>query len=101
MPEMFSWYIDNNNYITQEFVDTLLENVAEAKTNDEPLKEVYKRKNPTMGNPSAPPTCARDVGILDANEDLSDTTRLYQNGLIPFSKIIVFLSKFTVILPPV
>lgn len=85
---MFSWYIDNNNYITQEFVDTLLENVAEAKTNDEPLKEVYKRKNPTMGNPSAPPTCARDVGILDANEDLSDTTRLYQNGLIPFSNLI-------------
>lgn len=88
MPEMFSWYIDNRFYITKEFVDTLLEYSIEAKSNNEALKEVFKRRKPGAGNPSSPPTFARNVGMLDTNEDLSDATRLYQNGFIPFNNLV-------------
>ena len=85
---MFSWYIDNRFYITKEFVDTLLEYSIEAKSNNEALKEVFKRRKPGAGNPSSPPTFARNVGMLDTNEDLSDATRLYQNGFIPFNNLV-------------
>ena len=88
MPEMFSWYIDNRYYITEEFVNKLLEYSVEAKSNEEPLKNVFARKEPSAGNPSSPVTFARNIGIIDNEENWSDTTKLYQNRTIPFSNFI-------------
>lgn len=88
MHEMFAWYIDNNAYISKEFIDQLIADKEAADAQGITIRSVILNRSPDRGNPSAAITGARNAGLLGKNEEYSDALRLYKAGIYPLSMLL-------------
>lgn len=89
MGEMFSWYIDNNNYFTEEFTEKMIGYSLEAQKDNINIKDVVKRNNPNIGNESANPTAAKDFGIINNDSKLSDGSIMYKSKFYRYSDFVL------------
>lgn len=83
-----TWYVDNNNYPNQKFVDAFVENacsVASITDEDERVKKLQSFY--PVRNPATVICCARDYGFYK-DAELGETTHLYQRGIITFAELI-------------
>ena len=92
MHEMFAWYIDNNAYISKEFIDQLIADKEAADAKGITIRNVILNRSPDRGNPSAAITGARNAGLLGKNEEYSDALRLYKAGIYPLSMLLFELA---------
>ena len=89
MGEMFSWYIDNSKYFTEDFTKTIIKYSIEAKASDSNITKIVEKYTPDKGNKAANITAARDFGIIDKNNKLSDGSILYNSGFYNFSDFVL------------
>lgn len=89
MREMFSWYIDNSKYFTEDFSKTIIKYSIEAKASNSNITKIVEKYTPDKGNKAANITAARDFGIIDKNNRLSDGAVLYNSGFYNFSDFVL------------
>lgn len=86
MHERFSWYIDNNRFLSEDFTREIISYAKEAENAEVTIRDIVLRNKPDIGNPAAPVTAARDFGLLRSDE-LSDSSVLYDSGFYSFGSL--------------
>ena len=86
--EPTTWYMDNNNYLTKDFVDTFIDNFLKSVVPGDENKTVENiKEHYDCANPAAPLTCARDFGLF-RNDEMGDSTKLYNNQTLSFAELV-------------
>lgn len=86
--EPTTWYMDNNNYLTKDFVDTFIENFLKSVVPGDENKTVENiKEHYDCANPAAPLTCARDFGLF-RDDEMGDSTKLYNNQTLSFAELV-------------